>query len=205
MGKVARRSRERIEAKRLEILEAAKSVFIAQGKHAKMPDIAARVGMDTSSLYYYFKGIPEILNALLVDKYRHLEAYELKISSPEKSHLTMLEEMLAYLLEFYYENLLLIEIVLTQVFPLFHSPHLEDESEAINDYLTAYWQANEVLVRHIVGAQKAGAIDGNITPEAGVQLIRGAMWGVVASWRERRPPKQEIPGCARRILRLVAC
>lgn len=192
-----------MEEKRSEILSAAKDVLIAQGKNAKMSDIAARLDIETSSLYYYYKGIPEVLNALLIDKYRDLETFEDEMFKPDKSHLELLREMVVYLMEFYLENLDLVQIILTQVFPLFHAPELEDESDAINDYLMAYWNANTILLRHIRGAQAAGTIDHEIEPDQILQVLRGAMWGVVASWRDHATSKEDVPYCVDRIFKML--
>ncbi len=192
-----------MEEKRTEILETAKQVLIAHGKHAKMSDIAACLDLETSSLYYYYKGIPEILNALLADKYRDLQSYDEHISQPGKSHFEMLHQMLVYLMGFYHENLDLVQIILTQVFPLFHAVELEDESAAINDYLMAYWRANDILLYHIRGAQEMQALTSEVSPKQILQIIRGAMWGVIASWREHPTEKSDIPHCVERILRIV--
>ncbi len=192
-----------MEEKRSEILSAAKDVLIAQGKNAKMSDIAARLDIETSSLYYYYKGIPEVLNALLIDKYRDLETFEDEMFKPDKSHFQLLREMVVYLMEFYLENLDLVQIILTQVFPLFHAPELEDESDAINDYLLAYWNANTILLRHIRGAQAAGTIDHEIEPDQILHVLRGAMWGVVASWRDHPTSKEDVSYCVDRIFRML--
>jgi AcrR family transcriptional regulator len=192
-----------MEEKRAEILDTAKDVLISQGKHAKMSDIAARLELETSSLYYYYKGIPEILNALLADKYRDLQSYDEYISVPGKTHFEVLHQMLVYLMGFYHENLDLVQIILTQVFPLFHAVELEDESAAINDYLMAYWRANDILLYHIRGAQEMRDLTTDVPPDQVLQIIRGAMWGVIASWREHPTDKSNIPHCVDRILRTV--
>jgi AcrR family transcriptional regulator len=192
-----------MEEKRAEILATAKEILIAHGKHTKMSDIAACLDLETSSLYYYYKGIPEILNALLADKYRDLNAYEDHISTPGKTHFELLHEMLVYLMGFYHENLDLVQIVLTQVFPLFHAVELEDESAAINDYLMAYWKANDILLYHIRGAQEVRDLAPEIPPNQILQILRGAMWGVIASWREYPTEKSNITYCVDRILRTV--
>jgi len=42
-----------------------------------------------------------------------------------------------------------------------------------------------------------------ITPQQGVQLIRGTMWGVIAAWKEKQPAPEEISHCVARVLRVL--
>jgi AcrR family transcriptional regulator len=189
--------------KRSEILEAAQAVIVSTGRVTRMADIAKSLGIETSSLYYYFKGVPEILNVLLEDCSYDLTAYEAQISSPEKQNLSVLYELLSYLLRFYRNHLASMRLLVTQVFPLFQRVPFDDEYTAINAYLRGYWEGNEVLLRYIRVAQEEGTITSTVPSDSLLTLVRGTMWGIVASWQDALPEEQSIPDYVHRIMRAI--
>ena len=201
---MASRTTQRVEEKKSMILAAAKDILIRKGRQTRMADIAEASGMETSSVYYYFKGVPEVLNALLHDQYRDLAQHEREVGSARLSDMDMLEEMVRYLLEFYHENFDLVQIIISHVSPLFQDPDLEEDSEAINDFLSAYRKADEILVNYLRRLQAAGELAAEYRPEALLTLLRGAMWGVIASWRLEYPPRATIGNYVNRILTIVA-
>ncbi len=197
------KSRRRTAAKQAQILEIAKEVLRRRGGRAKMSDIAARLGIDTSSLYYYYKGIPDILNALLEGLEYDLTPLQGCADDKDRACLSALHEMLSHILRFYHRNLELIRIVLTQVSPLFESQPLEDEYHALNTYLSAYWTANELLRDHLHKAQDEGTINRELPPEQMLHILRGAIWGFVASWERYPLTEEDIPHLVNRILRTI--
>ncbi len=200
---MASRSRQRTAAKQIEILDAARDVFRRHGARAKMSDIAVQLGIDTSSLYYYYKGIPDILNALLEGLHYDLTPLQGCADNRDRACLSVLHGMLSYILRFYYRNLELIRIVLTQVSPLFESQLLEEEYDALNTYLKAYWSANELLLEYIEKAQREGTINREFPPDQMLHILRGAVWGFVASWERYPPAEDDIPQLVNRILRII--
>ena len=119
------KTKQRVEEKKTQILATAKEIFMRKGRQTRMADIAGVAGMETSSLYYYFKGVPEVLDALLHDQYRDLREHEREVATSRLSNIDTLREMVRYLLEFYHENFELVQIILGHVSPLFQDPDLE--------------------------------------------------------------------------------
>ena len=197
------KTKQRVEERKTQILASAKEIFMRKGRQTRMADIAGVAGMETSSLYYYFKGVPEVLNALLHDQYRDLREHEREVATSRLSNIETLREMVRYLLEFYHENFELVQIILGHVSPLFQDPDLEEDSEAINDFLTAYRNADEILLSYIRQAQEDRAISHDHPPETLLAMLRGAMFGVMASWQEHYPPKKAIPGYIDRLFRMI--
>ena len=187
------KTKQRVEEKKTQILATAKEIFMRKGRQTRMADIAGVAGMETSSLYYYFKGVPEVLDALLHDQYRDLREHEREVATSRLSNIDTLREMVRYLLEFYHENFELVQIILGHVSPLFQDPDLEEDSEAINDFLTAYRNADEILLTYIRRSREDRAVTNDHPPETLLAMLRGAMFGIIASWREHYPPKAAIP------------
>ena len=200
---MASKTTRRVEEKKAQILATAKEIFMRRGRQTRMADIAEAAGMETSSLYYYFKGVPEVLNALLNDQYRDLHEYEREAASARLSNMEALRGIVLYLLEFYHENFELIQIILSHVSPLFQDPDLEEDSEAINDFLTAYRNADEILLSYIRQSQEDHAITHDYAPKTLLAMLRGAMFGVIASWRGHYPPKTAIPAYIDRLFRMI--
>jgi AcrR family transcriptional regulator len=191
---------KRLEQKRATILATAEEVLIKRGKNATMGDIAQALDMDKSSLYYYFKGIPEILNAILDQEYYDFSLHISQIRKENKSHVDVLKEMVRVILEFYHDNLEILLIILTRIFPLFIEPDSREESRAINNYMESYREANELMLEEIRLALKTGEFKTCFDPEMILQTLRGAIFGVCAVWRRDKPERKEIPCITDRLL-----
>ncbi len=200
---MASKTTQRVEEKKTQILATAKGIFMRKGRQTRMADIAEAAGMETSSLYYYFKGVPEVLNALLNDQYRDLRQYEREMALARLSNMEALREIVLYLLEFYHENFELIRIILSHVSPLFQDLDLEEDSEAINDFLTAYRNADAIILSYLHGSQEDNEVTHDYPPETLLAMLRGAMLGIMASWQQSYPPKTAIPGYVDRLFRLI--
>ena len=200
---MASKTTQRVEEKKTQILATAKEIFLRKGRQTRMADIAEAAGMETSSLYYYFKGVPEVLNALLNDQYRDLREYDREVAAARLSNMEALREIVLYLLGFYHENFELVQIILSHVSPLFQDPDLEEDSEAINDFLTAYRNADAIILTYIRRSQEDNEVTRDHTPETLLAMLRGAMLGVMASWQEHYPPKTAIQGYIDRLFLLI--
>jgi len=190
---MTKRSQQRLEQKRSRILNTAKDVLIKYGKDTSMSDIAQALGMDTSGLYYYYKSIPEILDTLLEDKYSLF-----RLSHEEfrniKSPLGIIKKMMIMLLEFYFDNLEIIQVVLSQVCPLYTDPGREADSIAINHFLQAYHEANAGMLIEIEKAQNQGELSAGYSPALILHTMRGFILGMHASWRREKGSREAIPG-----------
>jgi AcrR family transcriptional regulator len=193
---------KRLEQKKAAILEEAKKVLIRNGKKATMGDIAAALDMDKSSLYYYYKGIPEILNTILDKEYYDFDTHFKKLTSKNRKHLEVLAEMVSFLLEFYYDNLEFLQIILSQIFPLFQDPEIKEETKAINNYMESYRLANDYMLTEIDLARKSGEISSEFTSEMILQTLRGAVFGVCAVWKQKKDERSRIPLIAQRVIRM---
>ena len=183
---------KRLEQKRATILATAEDVLIKRGKNATMGDIAHALDMDKSSLYYYYKGIPEILNAILDQEYYDFSVHIKEIRKENKTHVDVLKEMLRVILEFYYDNLEILLIILTRIFPLFIDPDTREESTAINNYMESYREANILMLEEIKLGLENGEFRVRFSPEMILQTLRGAVFGVCAVWRDQKPSREEI-------------
>ena len=194
--------RARLEKKRALILKNAKKVLIKKGRNASMADIAESLDMDTSSLYYYFKGVPEIINALLLDEYHDLTTLHNTLRNEGKGSIAILEIMVATILEFYYKNLDIMQIILSQISPLFLSPEYEDLSVAINNYLNSYRFSNKHLLMEIETGISNGEIIDSINSSTILNSLRGAIFGICSSWCENKPKRSIVPVIAKRLVML---
>jgi AcrR family transcriptional regulator len=191
---------KRLEQKRATILSTAENVLIKYGKNATMGDIAKALDMDKSSLYYYYKGIPEILNAILDQEYYDFSVHINEIRKENKSHIDVLKEMIRVILEFYHENLEILLIILTRIFPLFIDPETREESAAINSYMDSYREANVLMLEEIKLGLAAGEFAVGFGPEMILQTLRGAVFGVCAVWRKQKPSRHEIQAIVEQLL-----
>ena len=199
---MAQTKQKRLEQKRATILASAEAVLIRKGKNATMGDIAQALDMDKSSLYYYFKGIPDILNAILDQEYYDFSVQIHQIRKENKAHVDVLKEMARIILEFYHDNLEILLIILTRIFPLFIDPEAREESMAINNYMESYRLANEKILEEIELARRAGELQSDLSPRMILQTLRGAIFGVCATWRSEKPHREEIPALVERLFRL---
>jgi len=191
---------KRLEQKRAAILATAEDVLIKRGKNATMGEIAQALDMDKSSLYYYYKGIPEILNAVLDQEYYDFSVHIKEIRKENKAHVDVLKELLRVILEFYHENLEILLIILTRIFPLFIDPDTKEESMAINNYMESYREANVLMLEEITLGLERGEFRVRFGPEMILQTLRGAVFGVCAVWRVQKPSREEIPAIVDQLL-----
>jgi len=70
-----------------------------------MADLARAINMDTSALYYYYKSIPEIIDAILDQEYHDFSLNNVYWLDSKRDPLSILKEMVTMILEFYYDNL----------------------------------------------------------------------------------------------------
>ncbi len=176
-----KKSQQRLEEKRSKILNTAKDVLKRSGKDTSMSDIAQALGMDTSGLYYYFKSVPEILDTILEGKYPTFSLADQAFQSI-KSPLRIIKKMMTMLLEFYFDHLEIIQIVLSQVCPLWTDPDHQADSIAINNFLKAYYKANAGLLAQIEEAQNKQELSGGYPSTLILQTMRGFIFGMHASW-----------------------
>ena len=195
---------KRLEQKRATILATAEDVLIKRGKNATMGDIAHALDMDKSSLYYYYKGIPEILNAILDQEYYDFSVHINEIRKENKTHLDVLKELVRVILEFYHDNLEILLIILTRIFPLFIDPDTREESTAINNYMQSYREANLLMLEEIKLSLEKGEFKVRLSPEMILQTLRGAVFGVCAVWRDQKPSREEIPTIVNQLLHMYA-
>lgn len=193
---------KRLEQKRATILATAEDVLIKRGKNATMGDIAHALDMDKSSLYYYYKGIPEILNAILDQEYYDFSVHINEIRKENKTHIDVLKELVRVILEFYHDNLEILLIILTRIFPLFIDPDTREESTAINNYMQSYREANLLMLEEIKLGLEKGEFRVPFSPEMILQTLRGAVFGVCAVWRDQKPSREEIPTIVNQLLRM---
>jgi len=194
------KKQKRLEKKKALILEEAKKVLVKFGKNASMADIAENLDMDKSSLYYYYKGIPEILNIILDQEYNDhtIEIDYLRHSG--KSHQAIIKEFICELLSFYYDNMEMLQIILTRVFPLFIDPENREDSAAINNYLDSYRRCNEFLLEEIKAAIDKDGLQSDFSAEMVLQVLRGSIFGICAAWKTDKPPRESIPELSSRLL-----
>jgi AcrR family transcriptional regulator len=196
---------KRLEQKRATILATAEDVLIKRGKNATMGDIAQALDMDKSSLYYYYKGIPEILNAILDQEYYDFSVHINEIRKENKTHVDVLKELLRVILEFYHDNLEILLIILTRIFPLFIDPDTREESTAINNYMKSYREANVLMLEEIKLGLEKEEFRVRFSPEMILQTLRGAVFGVCAVWRDQKPSREEIPTIVNQLLDMYIC
>ncbi len=199
---MALKRQTRLEEKKSRILEEAKKVLIRYGKNATMGDIAAALDMDKSSLYYYFKGIPEILNNILNREYYDFTVHMNELHKDNKSHLGILKEMCKIILEFYYDNLEILQIILSRIFPLFVDSNWREDSEAINNYMESYRQANDFMLEEIKRAKENGELNTCFSCDMVLQTLRGAIFGICAVWRTKKDRREEIPRLLEEIFKM---
>jgi AcrR family transcriptional regulator len=192
----------RLEQKKATILATAEEVLIRKGKNATMGDIAQALDMDKSSLYYYFKGIPEILNAILDQEYYDFSRHISEIRKENKSHVDVLKEMVRMILEFYHDNLEILLIILTRISPLFVEAGSREESTALNNYMDSYWEANRLMLEELQLALQSRELGASLSAPMILQTLRGAIFGVCAAWKGGRTAREEIPALVERLFRV---
>ena len=202
---MAKKKQQRLAEKRARILDTAKEVLKKHGRDTTMADVAAALGMDSSALYYYYKSISEILDSILNTAYHDFSLSNARLGGPEKSPLVFLEEMMLMLMEFYYDNIEILQIILAQVFPLTLEPGYQDDSVAIKHFLDTYWDANDHILRTIRLAQDSGELTREVTDHTILQTLRGYIFGLWSSWKNHTPPRDSIAGFVNRFFLMYRC
>lgn len=187
------KKQKRLEKKKALILEEAKKVLIKFGKNASMADIADNLDMDKSSLYYYYKGIPEILNIILDQEYYEIAVEIDHLRHSGKNHRAVIKDFICDLLEFYYDNMEILQIILTRVFPLFIDPENREDSAAINKYMDSYRRNNEFFLEEIKAAIHKDEMHSDFSAEMVLQVLRGSIFGICAAWKTDKPSRESIP------------
>ncbi|HEB10895.1 MAG TPA: TetR/AcrR family transcriptional regulator [Spirochaetales bacterium] len=187
------KKQKRLEKKKALILEEAKKVLIKFGKNASMADIADNLDMDKSSLYYYYKGIPEILNIILDQEYYEIAVEIDHLRHSGKNHRAVIKDFICDILEFYYDNIEILQIILTRVFPLFIDPENREDSAAINKYMDSYRRNNEFFLEEIKAAIHKDEMHSDFSAEMVLQVLRGSIFGICAAWKTGKPSRESIP------------
>lgn len=190
----------RMESKRDNILNAAKTILTKRGKEVSMSDIAEALGIDASGIYYYFKSVPEIIDSILGNEYHNFSIDDKRFKKAGDDPVTAVKEMMMMLCEFYYDNLEILKIVLAQVNPLIVEPDHEDRSIAVNRFLASYYEANRNIIKAIRKAQLQGELSKTYSAELILQTMRGYVFGLWSAWRDVKPERSEIPGYVERFL-----
>lgn len=87
--------------KRREIAEEAFLLLCEQGIHkTTMSDIANRLGMKRPTLYWYFKDVGEILDALVTNRYQEYTSYLAQHLPPAQHPIDYLKQFLATVVDF---------------------------------------------------------------------------------------------------------
>ena len=183
----------KFEDKKRVIREKSKSLFIQHGKQVSMHMIADAVGLSNSSLYYYYKNIPEIIDSILNDEYHDFSLTELRCNDLEKDPFSVLKEMSILITEFYYDNVTILRVILSQISPLTLGEDYIDNSIAINHYLNTYKEANESLERVIQYVIDSGQFSCIYSSGLILQTIRGFIFGIFAASVETKPRREDIP------------
>ncbi len=194
--------KSRLEQKKTLILDAAKELFVKYGKQVTLASIADAIDMDKSSLYYYFKSIPEIIDTILDQEYHDFTLDNIRFKDIETNPISVLKQMVIMITEFYYDNMPLLHIILTQVFPMVIDEDYREDSVAINHFLDTYRDANKSLEDVIKRAQKTGQLSDKFSSFEILHTIRGYIFGLFTTWLEDRPPRESIPEKINQLLTL---
>jgi AcrR family transcriptional regulator len=93
------------EARRLELIESAKSVFRSKGYHAtSVKDLAELAGGDRATIYYYFSSKRDLFEAIVEDPVKSNVAYAERILASDASPKQKLREVIIGLMRLYDEH-----------------------------------------------------------------------------------------------------
>ncbi|MBN2050543.1 MAG: TetR/AcrR family transcriptional regulator [Spirochaetales bacterium] len=196
------KERSRLEQKKTLILDATKELLIKHGKRVSMASIAKAMDLEPSSLYYYFKSIPEIIDTILDNEYHDFRLSNIRFKDIDVDPLSVLKDMMRMILEFYYDNLSILQIILSQVLPLSIDEDYKEDSVAINHFLKTYREANKSLEDAIKRAQKKGQLTKEYSSWLILNTIRGYIFGLYAAWREEKPQRESISSLVENFLSL---
>jgi hypothetical protein len=116
----------------------------------------------------------------------------------------VLKEMVRIVLEFYHNNIEILLIILTRIFPLFIEPGSREESSAINNYMDSYHLANDLMLEEIGAALREREIISEFSRQMILQTLRGAIFGVCSVWRGAKPERDRIPRIVNQLFRMYA-
>jgi AcrR family transcriptional regulator len=171
---------ERREARREQILEAARACLQEHGLEAvSMEMIIARSGLSTGAVYGYFKGKDEIISAVVTEGTAAMGRQLVPIlKNPEPPPLPeLMQQLLRTITEFGQDKRDGIDRLLVSLHGWSHSqsdPGLKAATRA------AYRRQRELLADTVRRGQAAGTIDPGADAEGVAQLLQSIILGFVA-------------------------
>jgi TetR/AcrR family transcriptional regulator, transcriptional repressor of aconitase len=173
-------SDERREARREQVLEAARACLQEQGLEAvSMETIVARSGLSTGAVYGYFKGKDEILNAAVTEGTAELASELIPIlENPVPPPLPELfGQVLQTVVEFGRHKRGGIDRLLVAIHGWSHSqsdPTLKASSKA------GYRRLREIVAETARRSQLTGTLDARLDPDDVAELMTSLTLGFVA-------------------------
>jgi TetR/AcrR family transcriptional regulator, transcriptional repressor of aconitase len=172
-------SDERREARREQVLEAARACLQEHGLEAvSMEMIIARSGLSTGAVYGYFKGKGEIISALVTDGTAKLgERIGPILRNPDPPPLPELaEQVLRAIVEFGEQ-----EDGIDRLLVSLHSwSHSQSDPELKAASRVAYRRLRELFTDAVKRLQAAGTFNPAVSPEAVAELMVSICLGFVA-------------------------
>ena len=171
---------ERREARREQILEAARACLQDHGLEAvSMEMIIARSGLSTGAVYGYFKGKDEIISAVVTEGTAAMGRQLVPIlKNPEPPPLPeLMQQLLRTITEFGQDKRDGIDRLLVSLHGWSHSqsdPGLKAATRA------AYRRQRELLADTVRRGQAAGTLDPGADADAVAQLLQSIILGFVA-------------------------
>ena len=172
-------SDERREARREQVLEAARACLQEHGLEAvSMEMIIARSGLSTGAVYGYFKGKSEIISALVTDGTAKLGEQLVPIlQNPEPPPLPELAGQLLHAIVDFGEQEPGIDRLLVSLHGWSHS---QSDPELRAASRTAYRRLRELFADAVKRLQAAGTFDPAASPEGVAELMTSICLGFVA-------------------------
>lgn len=167
----------RYARRRREILDAAAEIFRRQGYNGTtFGDIAAAVGTDRASMYYYVEGKEEILEVLIDEAVRRnllaAEAIRDGRGTPAEKLRQMMESLMLSYSEYFPAAYLLIQENLNEV-----DPKRRGWASEMRDVNRAY-------MRVLIEVIEAGQADGTLTDSSPPRLVAYGIIGMLG-WTHR--------------------
>ncbi len=177
MGIYERKQRER-EQRKIEILDAARSVFSKKGLNtATMEEIASQAELSPGTLYLYFKNKEELHTSLSIEILKHLVVEVQKVVEQEMSVEEKIEKFTEVFIEIYdYDSNILIN--------LFHLQSGETLRNLSDDVLKQIKTYSTLSHRAIVDVIRQGIEEGIFIDEHPVALadILWASYAGIVLW-----------------------
>jgi AcrR family transcriptional regulator len=170
---------ERREARRHQVLEAARACLYEHGLEAvSMEMIIARSGLSTGAVYGYFKGKDEIINAAVTEGTAELGEYLVPLlTSPEPPPLPELMDQVLGAIADFGQRGQGIDLLCVSLHGWSHSqsnPQLRAAARA------AYGRLRELFAETVKRGQAAGTFDVGADPAAMAELLTSVCLGFVA-------------------------